>query len=542
MRGLCVDAASSGARTTLLDDVSFDIARAESFALLGESGSGKSLTALSILRLLPDGLRVSAGAVRLRGLDLLRQPASALRAVRGGSVGMIFQEPMTSLNPVLNGERQLGEALALHRGERGSRARRSALRLLDEVGIADAGRVLAAYPHELSGGMKQRVMIAMALAGEPELLIADEPTTALDVTIQAQVLDLLGRLQSDRGMAMLFISHDLGVVSKVAGRIAVMRDGRVLEQTSSRGFFRAARHDYSRRLRELLPGVDKRGRSLFDGTPLAAAPRGGDALLAVSDLAVHFPVKKGIFKRTAAHVKAVDGVSFTLRRGRTLALVGESGSGKTTIAKALLGLVRPSAGDARMAGASAAGHAGAASAWDWLRRKAQIVFQDPFSSLNPKLQVEQLVGEGLRMRRLAHGGALRDRVASLLAQVGLSPDHMRRYPHQFSGGQRQRICIARALAVEPELIIWDEPTSALDVTVQARILDLFQSLQAEFGLSYMFITHDISVVAYMAHEIAVMRRGRIVEHAEAVALLEQPAHEYTRELLAAVPPPPDAAR
>ena len=540
VRGLCVDAAHSGARALLLDDVSFDVARGESFALLGESGSGKSLTALSILRLLPEGLRVVAGAVRLRGLDLLRQPASALRAVRGAGVGMIFQEPMTSLNPVLSAERQLTETLALHRGQRGARARRSALRLLDEVGIADAARVIASYPHELSGGMKQRVMIAMALAGEPQLLIADEPTTALDVTIQAQVLDLLKRLQADRDMAMLFISHDLSVVSNVAERVAVMRDGRVLEQASVAGFFERARHDYSRALRLMLPAVDKRGRSLVDGAPLAAATRGGDALVDVADLAVHFPIKKGVFKRTVAHVKAVDGASFTLRRGRTLALVGESGSGKTTIAKALLGLVRATAGDVRLGdGLAAGGFAG--DAWTWLRRKAQIVFQDPFSSLNPKMQVEQLVAEGLAARHAAQRGALRERVAALLEQVGLSPDHMRRYPHQFSGGQRQRICIARALAVEPELIIWDEPTSALDVSVQARILDLFQNLQAELGLSYLFITHDISVVAYMAHEIAVMHRGRIVERGEAVSLLERPARDYTRELLAAVPALPAPA-
>ena len=558
VRGLCVEAAHPGApsgervgapsseRATLLDNVSFEIARGESFALLGESGSGKSLTALSILRLLPEGLRIAAGAVRLRGLDLLRQPATALRDVRGGSVGMIFQEPMTSLNPVLSTERQLIETLALHRGLRGARARRSALRLLDEVGIADAERVIASYPHELSGGMKQRVMIAIALAGEPQLLIADEPTTALDVTIQAQVLDLLKRLQADRDMAMLFISHDLSVVSNVAERLAVMCEGRVLEQASVADFFAHARHDYSRGLRRMLPGVDKRGRSLVDGAPLSAASvaaaRGGDALIEVADLAVHFPIKKGVFKRTVAHVKAVDGVSFTLRRARTLALVGESGSGKTTIAKALLGLVHATAGDVRLGNGLAAGGASAMDsgasapdAWAWLRRKAQIVFQDPFSSLNPKMQVEQLIGEGLSARHAVAGGALRERVAALLEQVGLAPEHMRRYPHQFSGGQRQRICIARALAVEPQLIIWDEPTSALDVSVQARILDLFQNLQAELGLSYLFITHDISVVAYMAHEIAVMHRGRIVERGEAVALLERPARDYTQELLAAVP-------
>jgi len=528
VRGLRVETAPPGRRETLLRDIAFDIAPGESFALLGESGSGKSLTALSILRLLPDGLRVRAGEVRLHGQDLLRRPETAMRDVRGGSIGMIFQEPMTSLNPVMTAGRQLTEALGLHRGARGRDARRAALQLLGEVGIDEAGRVFASYPHELSGGMKQRVMIAAALAGEPELLIADEPTTALDVTIQAQVLDLLKKLQADRGMAMLFISHDLSVVSCIAGRIAVMRDGGILEQAGAGEFFSRARHDYSRRLCAMLPDRGKRGVSLFDGARLPP-PRGGEALAEVHDLAVHFPVRKGLFKRTVGHIKAVDGVSFALRRGRTLALVGESGSGKTTIARALLGLVEPSAGELRLA------QPGAGNAWRRLRRRAQIVFQDPFSSLNPKMQVEQLIGEGLRARGAARGGALRERVAALLEQVGMPPDCMHRHPHQFSGGQRQRICIARALAVEPELIIWDEPTSALDVSVQARILDLFQRLQADLGLSYLFITHDISVVAYMAHEVAVMYRGRIVEQGETEPLLDAPGHRYTRELLSAVP-------
>ncbi|MDD9868523.1 MAG: ABC transporter ATP-binding protein [Gammaproteobacteria bacterium] len=533
VRGLRVETAAPGRRETLLRDIAFDIGPGESFALLGESGSGKSLTALSILRLLPDGLRVRGGAVRLHGRNLLRRPEMAMREVRGGSIGMIFQEPMTSLNPVLTAGRQLTEALGLHRGARGRDARRTALQLLGEVGIDDAERVFASHPHELSGGMKQRVMIAAALAGEPELLIADEPTTALDVTIQAQVLDLLKKLQADRGMAMLFISHDLSVVSSIAGRIAVMRDGEILEQAGAGEFFSRARHDYSRRLCTMLPGRDKRGLSLFDGARLPP-PQGGEPLAEVRNLAVHFPVRKGVFKRTVGHIKAVDGVSFALRRGRTLALVGESGSGKTTIARALLGLVEPTAGELRLEQPGGAAR-GAGNAWQRLRRRAQIVFQDPFSSLNPKMQVEQLVGEGLRARHAARGGALRERVAALLAQVGLSPDCMHRHPHQFSGGQRQRICIARALAVEPELIIWDEPTSALDVSVQARILDLFLRLQADLGLSYLFITHDISVVAYMAHEVAVVYRGRIVEQGQTEPLLDAPGHRYTRELLSAVP-------
>ncbi len=535
VRDLCVETALPGRRETLLRDIAFDIRPGESFALLGESGSGKSLTALSILRLLPDGLRVRRGAVRLHGQDLLRRPEMSMRDVRGGSIGMIFQEPMTSLNPVLTAGRQLTEALGLHRGARGARARDAALQLLDEVGIDDAGRVFASYPHELSGGMKQRVMIAAALAGEPELLIADEPTTALDVTIQAQVLGLLKKLQADRGMAMLFISHDLSVVAGIAERIAVMRAGEILEQAGAGEFFGHAHHEYSRRLCTMLPGLDKRGQSLFDGARLPPPPRGGERLAEVRNLAVHFPVRKGLFKRIVGHVKAVDGVSFTLRRAHTLALVGESGSGKTTIARALLGLVEPTAGEVHLAPPVAGGARGAADAWERLRRSAQIVFQDPFSSLNPKMQVGQLIGEGLRTRHAVRGDALRDRVAELLAQVGLSPDYMHRHPHQFSGGQRQRICIARALAVEPELIIWDEPTSALDVSVQARILDLFQRLQADLGLSYLFITHDISVVAYMAHEVAVLYRGRIVEQGETAPLLSAPDHRYTRELLSAVP-------
>ncbi|MBC9071509.1 dipeptide ABC transporter ATP-binding protein [Thauera sp. CAU 1555] len=576
--------------------IGFQLRAGETFALLGESGCGKSMTALAIARLLPDGGRIEGGSLRLRGEDLLAHTEARMRAVRGGRIGMVFQEPGTSLNPVMTVFEQIAEVLARHRGLRGAAARAEARRLLDAVGIPDAERRLDDYPFQFSGGMKQRVMIAMALAGEPELLIADEPTTALDVTIQAQVLDLLARLQRERGMGMLLITHDLGVVARMAQRVGVMYAGELVETGERSAFFAAPLHPYSRKLFAALPGGQQRGRALDalagsvpaldaeipgcrfsarcpqafapcthespgwhrrDGqavrchlyaeghnAPVPAAhiaaidgpgPAHGKApLLAVRDLQVHFPVRKGIFRRTVGQVRAVDGVSLELRPGRTLALVGESGCGKTTVGKAILQLIPPTAGEVRFDGRDMVGLGAAALAP--MRRAMQMVFQDPFASLNPRMRIGEIIEEG--MLALGVGGDAGERarrVDQLLDRIGLSPAMRWRYPHEFSGGQRQRIAIARALAVMPRLIVCDEPTSALDVSVQAQLLNLMRELQRELGLAYLFITHNLAVVDYLADEIAVMYLGRIVERGEAGRVLAAPAHPYTRMLLDAVP-------
>ena len=527
----------------LLREVGFEVYKGQTFALLGESGSGKSMTALSLMRLLPEGITFRSGSVHFDGRDLLRLPAFAMRHVRGRRIAMIFQEPMTSLNPVMTAGAQLLEVLCL-RGVAGTAQKEKVLEAFEEVGLSNPRRVFSSYPHELSGGMRQRVMVAMAIAGEPDLLIADEPTTSLDVTIQAQVLDLLKSLQSRLNMAMLFVSHDLSIVSNIADRIAVMKQGRIVDETDTASFFTGQRHPYSRHLLQVVPTVDKRGGSLCsvsDGhsdTDVAHA-QSGKNFLEIKDLKVHFPIRSGLFRRVHGQVKAVDGISLTLGVGKTLALVGESGSGKTTVAKAVLGLAPVSGGEIHFEGVALNSLRG--RSLRAFRHNAQIVFQDPFSSMNPKMPVGEIVKEGMRaqgIRGLGRGGGeaqMSARAGELLELVGIQPDLMSRYPHEFSGGQRQRICIARALAVKPKLLICDEPTSALDVSVQAQILDLFRSLQSEFGLSYLFITHDISVVSYMAHDIAVMHRGRVIEVGEAVALLEGPRHEYTRTLLSSVP-------
>ncbi|MDP1651971.1 MAG: ABC transporter ATP-binding protein [Rhodocyclaceae bacterium] len=489
--------------------VSFEIQKGETFALLGESGCGKSLTALALMRLLPEAARLAGGSVKFAGTDLCGLTEAAMRGVRGGQIGMIFQEPATSLNPVLTVGEQIAEALKLHAG---SAPLAKVVALLAAVGIPDPERRATEYPFQMSGGMKQRAMIAMALAGEPELLIADEPTTALDVTIQAQVLDLLRDLQRQRGMAMLLITHDLGVVAKMADRVGVMHDGRLVEVAARDEFFRApihSRHPHSRRLFDALPeNLEKPEKS-------ALAERHPE-LLEVSDLKVHFPIRRGILQRTVGQVRAVDGFSMKLAAGRTLALVGESGCGKTTAGKAILGLQPPTAGTLRLAGEPLVG----------LRPTAmQMVFQDPFGSLNPRMRVGEIVAEG-------KPGV---DVVDLLQQVGLSADMAGRYPHEFSGGQRQRIAVARALAVRPQVLICDEPTSALDVSVQAQILNLLADLQAQMNLAYLFITHNIAVVDYMAHEVAVMYLGRIVECGTVDEVLRGARHPYTQALLAAVP-------
>ena len=530
----------------LLRHVAFEVRRGQTFALLGESGSGKSMTALALMRLLPAGVSFRSGSVRFDQYDLLRMPAFAMRCIRGRRLAMIFQEPMTSLNPVMTAGAQLLESLRMHRGLSGKAAERRALETLEKVGLDDPRWVLGAYPHELSGGMKQRVMIATAIAGEPELLIADEPTTALDVTIQAQVLELLKSLQTRLGMAMLFVSHDLSIVSNIADRIAVIRRGRVVDETDTTRFFTGQRHPYSRHLLQVVPSVEKRGAPLSglanQGSDERRNPAfghpppfsGSAKLLEINALKVHFPIRSGVLRRVRACVKAVDGVSLSLGVGSTLALVGESGCGKTTLAKAILGLVPVTHGSIRFDGRQCESLRG--GELRSFRRAVQVVFQDPFSSMNPKMPVREIVKEGLWTDAAVRNERRADRrVAELLTLVGIDPAAMRRYPHEFSGGQRQRICIARALAVRPKLLICDEPTSALDVSVQAQILDLFRRLQQELGLSYLFITHDISVVSYMAHMIAVMHDGRIVENGEAVTLLNSPCHDYTRALLASVP-------
>ena len=574
-----------------VDGISFDIAAGECFTLLGESGCGKSMTALGIMRLLPAAAQVASGSVSFEGTELLALPESGMRDMRGGGIGMIFQEPATSLNPVLTVGRQIVEALELHGGLQGAAARARSEDLLDQVGIPDPRRRLDEYPFQLSGGLRQRVMIAIALAGAPRLLIADEPTTALDVTIQAQVLDLLDELRRQQGMALLLITHDLGVVARMADRVGVMYAGQLVEEAPRRAFFSQPAHPYSVRLFAALPDAERRGGRLatipgsvpaadvrHEGCRFAerccevmpqcrqapppwrevdamqrvrcflpgAAPgvaaevgAGGAAfaaeakpLLEVADLKVHFPIRRGILRRAVGAVRAVDGMSLQLKPGRTLALVGESGCGKTTAGKAMLQLLRPTAGSVRLDGVELTTRS--TSELRPLRAKMQMVFQDPFASLNPRLRIGDIIAEGMQALSVG-GGDAAAKVGPLLEQVGLRADMVSRYPHEFSGGQRQRIAIARALAVKPQLLICDEPTSALDVSVQAQILNLLSDLQRELKLAYLFITHNIAVVDYLAHDVAVMYLGRVVERGSADEVLRHPRHPYTQALLAAVP-------
>jgi peptide/nickel transport system ATP-binding protein len=508
-----------------VDGVSFSIARGETFVLLGESGSGKSMTALSIARLLPEAARVVSGSVLLDGDDLLLLPESRMREVRGSRISLIFQEPGTSLNPVMTVGDQIGEVLRRHTALRGKAIRARVTDLLAAVGLPDPTRQADAYPFQFSGGMKQRVMIAIAVACEPDLLIADEPTSALDVTIQAQVLKLLRELQARMGMSILLITHDFGVAAEMAHRIGVMQAGRIVETAPKEQFFRAPAHPYSRKLFDSLPGRLARART--------AVPADG-SLLEVAGLTVHFPIRRGVFRRVVGHVKAVDGVALSVKPGQTLALVGESGSGKTTVGKAIVQLLHPTAGNICFDGIDLA----SIGPRDLRarRRDFQIIFQDPYSSLNPRMRVLDIVEEG--MTALGVGATRQSRAAridAVLEQVGLGMEVKNRYPHEFSGGQRQRIAIARALAVEPKLIVCDEPTSALDVSVQAQILNLLQDLQQRLGIAYLFITHNMSVVEFLAHEVAVMYQGRIVEHGSAKEVLGKPKHSYTQTLLSAVP-------
>ncbi len=508
--------------TEVVHGVSFDLAAGETLAVVGESGSGKSVTALSINRLVDfGGGRVTGGRIAFRAadgrvIDLAAAPERVLRRVRGAEIGMIFQEPMTSLNPVQTVGAQIAEAFRLHRGLEGAAARAAARRMLDRMRIPDAQRRLGAYPHQLSGGMRQRVMMAIALACGPRLLIADEPTTALDVTVQAQILALLAELRREMGLALVFITHDIGLVAGIADRILVMQQGRAVEQGAFADVLARPQHPYTRHLLQAVPHFTH-GRAVRP--PAAAAP----PILAVAGLAVRFPVRGGLLRRRAGAVHAVDGVDLELRRGETLAIVGESGSGKSTLARAVLGLVRPTRGDIRVAAAARR------------RKPVQMVFQDPFGSLNPRLRVESLLAEPAVAAGRAIDAALRDRMGRLLQRVGLPPDCLGRYPHQFSGGQRQRLCIARALMLDPEVVVLDEAVSALDVSIQAQVLALLVDLQRELELAYLFISHDMAVVERIAHRVAVMYAGQVVEVGDAAAVLARPAHSYTRRLIAAVP-------
>jgi microcin C transport system ATP-binding protein len=499
--------------------VSFTLQRGRTLALVGESGSGKSVTALSIVRLLTSNAQAE-GRVLFKGEDMLVCPESRLRQIRGADITMVFQEPMTSLNPLHTVERQIGEILELHGARNGQKIRSRVVSLLEEVGIPDPSQRLGAYPHQLSGGQRQRVMIAMALANRPDLFIADEPTTALDVTVQAQILDLLKALQQRHGMAMLFITHDLNIVRKVADDVAVMQKGRIVETAPVADLFMAPRHPYT--------------KALLAAEPKGAAPpidAKAATILEARDVRVWFPIKRGFFRKTIGYVKAVDGVSFAVRQGETIGIVGESGSGKTTLGLAVLRLTR-STGRIVFLGRPIDGLG--FGAMRKLRQHMQIVFQDPYGSLSPRLSVADIIAEGVEV----HGASMRsvDRrevVARAMLDTGLDPASMDRYPHEFSGGQRQRIAIARAIVLEPKLIVLDEPTSALDMSVQAQIVDLLRDLQTRRGLAYLFISHDLRVVRALASEIIVMRGGAVVETGPAAEVLDAPRTEYTRALVAA---------
>ena len=586
-----------------VDDISFDIGKGEIFSVVGESGSGKSMMALSLLRLIPHPGKIVSGEIVLNGTDLSILPEEAMRRQRGRKIAMIFQEPMTALNPVMTIGNQIAEVILHHFSETQKNAHRRTLALLDRVGIPDPEHRYFEYPHQMSGGMKQRVMIAMALAGEPDLLIADEPTTALDVTIQAQILDLLRAIQKERGMAILLITHDLGVVSETADKVAVMYAGQIVEMANRAAFFENPLHPYSKKLFDSLPYKSKRGSELSmirGSVPSLATPfagcrfsnrcdwaweicepvppkwiKEGDRgvlchlydteptvkllsptgptwesdeegftpkkqrqletdvpLLQVSDLQVHFPIYKGLFRSVAGFVKAVDGVTFQIHGGKTVALVGESGCGKTTTGKAILQLIKPTHGLVSFNGIDL----GAVSkkALRNLRKDFQMVFQDPYASLNPRMTIAEILSEGLWVTK-THKAQIPTKIDVLLEQVGLPADAKDRYPHEFSGGQRQRVSIARALSVNPKLIICDEPTSALDVSVQAQILNLLKHLQESLGLGFLFITHNLSIVEYFADEVAVMYLGRIIEYGKVDEVLENPLHPYTQALLSAVP-------
>ena len=575
-----------------VDELDLSIAEGQTLGLVGESGSGKSVTSLSIMRLLPPASgKITSGSISFLDRDLVKLPGREMRAVRGREISMIFQEPGTSLNPVYRAGAQVAEAIRLHQNVSKTEAWDRAIELFDEVGIPEPERRVLSFPHEMSGGQKQRVMIAMALSCNPKLLIADEPTTALDVTIQAQILDLIRKLRDERGMSILFITHDLGVIAEIADEVAVMFRGRLVEREPVEKIFRDPQHPYPRGLLACRPRLDSDMRRLptvsdfmdarlrpdgrYDITEIEITPErlnelthqgrgrrlhpeselkkaGYDSIegkagenatvvdeseapmLKVRDFKVYYPIRQGLLQKTVDHVRAVDGISFDVFRGQTLGLVGESGCGKTTTGRALLRLIPITDGEVTFEGADIRSLKGAELRQ--VRRKIQIIFQDPFNSLNPRMTVEAVLTEAMSVHKI--GTSRRDRqnrAASLLEEVGLEPAHLRRYPHEFSGGQRQRICIARSLAVEPDFIICDESVSALDVSVQAQVLNLLKNLQEERGLTYIFISHDLSVVKFMSDMMAVMNAGQIVEFGPSDAIYANPRNEYTRKLIESIP-------
>ena len=498
--------------------VSFSVGRGETVALVGESGSGKSVTALSTVSLLPGSAEVS-GSVVYSGTQMIGAPEADLRRVRGNDISFIFQEPMTSLNPLHTIEAQLAESLSLHQGLDGTAARARILELLDKVGIRDAESRLGAYPHQLSGGQRQRVMIAMALANGPELLIADEPTTALDVTIQAQILELLADLKRAEGLSLLFITHDLGIVRRIADRVCVMQGGKIVEQGPTAEIFDNPQHPYTK----TLLAAEPKGRP-------EPAPTDGAEIVQTEDLRVWFPIHRGFLRKVVGHVKAVNAASISVRAGETLGIVGESGSGKTTLALAILRLI-PSEGPIVFMGQNVQNWP--AKQMRDLRHQMQVVFQDPYGSLSPRMTIEQIIAEGLGVHDTAKGTDHRQMVADIMTEVGLDPATMGRYPHEFSGGQRQRVAIARAMILRPKLVLLDEPTSALDMTVQVQIVELLRDLQRKQGLAYLFISHDLRVVRALAHKVIVMKQGDVVESGIGSQVFDNPQTEYTKTLMAA---------
>ncbi|MAB14980.1 ABC transporter ATP-binding protein [Parvibaculum sp.] len=521
VKNLSVAFRSEGEEILAVDRISFDVRSGETVALVGESGSGKSVSALSILQLLPyPQASHPSGEIMFEGRNLVGASEKTMREIRGNKIGVVFQEPMTSLNPLHTIERQVGEVLQLHKGLRGEKLRARVLELLDKVGIPDATERLGAYPHQLSGGQRQRVMIAMALANEPNLLIADEPTTALDVTVQAQILALLKKLKDEMGMALLLITHDLGVVRKMSDRVFVMTKGEIVERGDTETVFDNPQHAYTKRLLASEP----KGRAL-------GGAKDAPVIMETDDLKVWFPIKRGFLRKTVGYVKAVDGISLTVRRGRTLGVVGESGSGKTTLGLALLRLLS-SEGPVRFEGRDIQGLK--QNELRPLRRRMQIVFQDPYGSLSPRMSISQIVEEGLIVQGLGlTPDERRERVSSALQEVGIDPAVQDRYPHEFSGGQRQRIAIARAMALEPHFVMLDEPTSALDMSVQAQIVDLLRDLQKRMNLGYLFISHDLKVVRALSDDIIVMRNGKVVEAGTADEIFDHPKTDYTKALMAA---------
>jgi peptide/nickel transport system ATP-binding protein len=557
IENLSVEFKTDDGVVSAVKNISFEIPKGKTVGLVGESGSGKSVSSLAIMRLIPNPPgKVTSGKILYNGKDLLQLSEGDMRKIRGNKIAMIFQEPMTSLNPVFTVGDQISEVLILHKGMTKEQAWEKSIDLLNQVGIPNAKDRISAYPHEMSGGQRQRVMIAMAMANEPELLIADEPTTALDVTIQKQILDLMADLQKKYGMSILFITHDLGVIADIADDVVVMYKGNIVEKGASLEIFKNPKHPYTKGLLACRPSLDRAPLRLptvsdfmtEDGkektfnnadlkrekTARAVDEAKNPVILEIKNLEKHFPLKTGFFGNVKEWVKAVDSVSLKVRKGRTLGLVGESGCGKTTLGRTILRLIEPTKGSIVYNGQDIT-HLGA-SELRALRRKIQIIFQDPYASLNPRMTVGSAIAEPLIIHNLFPSKEAREkRVGELLHKVGLSADMANRYPHEFSGGQRQRICIARALAVEPEFIICDESVSALDVSIQAQILNLLQDLQQEFNLSYIFISHDLAVVKYISDEVAVMNKGKVVELADAISIYKSPKDEYTKKLLSAIP-------